>query len=71
MTKLKIIDYILIIEVVIIVGMLTYVIVRPDQPCTLTFEIQKGRNFDQPYPVYTHCSNGGPATVIGNIHGDK
>lgn len=28
------------------------------QPCTLTFEVHKGINFDQPYPTYRHCEPG-------------
>lgn len=69
--RLTFMDCILIVEAILIVIFLGLLVTKPSQPCTLTFEIQKGRNFDQPYPVYSHCSGSEPATVIGDIHGNK
>ena len=58
------IDYVLAIEGVLLVLMLGWLIVRPTPPCTLTFEIHKGVNFNQPYPTYRHCGVGSNYPIL-------
>ena len=63
-------NWILIVEAIIFVFLLVAITTKPNQPCTLLFEVHQGANFNQPYPTYYNCSNGEPVTVIGDIHGE-
>ena len=60
----KLVDYVLSIEVILMIALLTYVVLRPTPPCTLSFEIHKGINFDQPYPTYRHCGAGSNYPIL-------
>ncbi len=42
------------------------------QPCTLSFEVHQGLNFNQPYPTYHHCGlDSSHAVQITDIHGNS
>jgi hypothetical protein len=56
-------NWILVIEGIIII-LLIGVVIHDRPPCTLDFKVIPGTNFNQPYPVYEHCSGSEPAKII-------
>ena len=59
MKRLSIPDMLLLLVIATAAILLVVIITKPTPPCTLSFEVHKGVNFDQPYPTYRNC---GPNT---------
>lgn len=59
MKKINIANLLLAILAIATIILLIVIITRPTPPCTLSFEVHEGVNFNQPYPTYRHC---GPNT---------
>lgn len=57
-------NIIIAVELIILTVFIGIIVTRLDQPCTLSFEVHKGINFNQPYPTYRHCAPGEAAKVI-------
>ena len=57
-------NWILAIEAVILIVLVVVLVRQPAQPCTLSFEVHKGVNFNQPYPTYTNCGPGSKPPIV-------
>lgn len=58
MKKLHLIDYILIVEGIVLVVFIGMIIARPPAPCTESLDVTKGQNFDQPILTMHNCYAG-------------
>jgi hypothetical protein len=58
MKRLQLIDYILIVEGVVLVIFLGIIIARPAPPCIESLDVTRGQNFNQPILTLHNCQSG-------------
>lgn len=58
MKKLQAIDYILIVEVALMLIGLVYIVSRPAPACIESLDVTKGQNFNQPILTKHNCTDG-------------
>lgn len=58
MRKLKLIDYVLILEGIVLILLLGFIVFRPSPPCTESLDVTPGKNFNQPILTLHNCEPG-------------